>query len=230
MKRIALTVFLGVGLLFFAFAAVLVSAAAAQPAAPLRVIIFPGGSNWPLWVAQDKGFLAREKLAMELTPTPGSVFQLTNLIAGKFDIAMTAIDNVIAYDEGQGEVAVPGTPDLFAFMGGNNAFLSLYALPEIRGYEDLRGKELSVDAVTTGFAFVLQEMLAAKGLGDGDYKLAPAGGTLQRWEALQKKQHAGTMLNTPFDLLASAAGFKSLGRAIDLLSRYEALVGATRRN
>ncbi len=111
MKRRALQIFLGIGVLFLA------SAAAAQPAATLRVIVFPGGSNWPLWVAQDQGFLAREKLAIEITPTPGSVFQLTNLIAGKFDIALTAIDNVIAYDERQGEVAVPGTPDLFAFMG-----------------------------------------------------------------------------------------------------------------
>ena len=38
-----------------------------------------------------------------LTPTPNSVFQLTNLIDGKFDIAMTAIDNVVAYNENQGE-------------------------------------------------------------------------------------------------------------------------------
>ena len=25
---------------------------------PLEVILFPGGSNWPMWVAQDKGFFA----------------------------------------------------------------------------------------------------------------------------------------------------------------------------
>jgi ABC-type nitrate/sulfonate/bicarbonate transport system substrate-binding protein len=202
----------------------------AQPTTTLKVIVFPGGQNLPLWVAQEKGFLARERLAMEITPTPGSVYQLTNMIAGKFDIAMTAIDNLIAYDEGQGEVSVPGTPDLFAFMGGNNAFLSLYALPDVRTYGDLRGKELAVDAVTTGFAFVLQEMLAAHGLNEGDYKLVPSGGTLQRWEALQKKQYAATLLNTPFDLFATAAGFKSLGRAIEVLHRYEALVGGARRS
>ena len=223
MKRTGVLALLVVGLLCLA------SAALAQPATTLKVIVFPGGQNWPLWVAQDKGFLARERLAMEITPTPGSVFQLTNMIAGKFDIAMTAIDNLIAYDEGQGEVPVPGTPDLFAFMGGNHLFLSLHVLPEIKNYEDLRGKELAVDAVTTGFAFVLQEMLAAHGLKEGDYKLPPAGGTLQRWEALQKKQYAGTLLNTPFDLFATAAGFKSLGRGIDLLRHYEASVGGARR-
>jgi ABC-type nitrate/sulfonate/bicarbonate transport system substrate-binding protein len=224
MKWIGVSALLGVSLLSVA------PGASGQGAPTVRVIVFPGGSNWPIWVAQDKGFLARERLAVEITATPGSVFQLTNLIAGKFDIAMTAIDNVIAYDEGQGEVPVPGTPDLFAFMGGNHSFLSLYVLPEIQTYGDLRNKELAVDAVTTGFAFVLQEMLAANGLQDDDYKLVPAGGTSRRWEALKKKQHAGTLLNTPFDLLASAAGFRSLGRAIDSLHRYEGLVGAARRS
>ena len=230
MKRLIVHVLVGAGVLALAAGVLAQPATPSPPATTLRLISFPGGSNWPIWVAQDKGFLAREGLALEITPTPGSVFQMTNLIAGKFDIALTAIDNLVAYDEGQGEVPVPGTPDLFAFMGGNNSFLSLYVLPEIRSYGDLRGKELAVDAVSTGFAFVLQDMLAANGLKDGDYKLVPAGGTLQRWEALQKKQHAATLLNTPFDLLASAAGFKSLGRAIDLLHHYEGGVGAARRS
>ena len=38
---------------------------------------------------------------------------------------MTAIDNVVAYQEGQGEAKIPDDPDLFAFMGADNGFLSL---------------------------------------------------------------------------------------------------------
>jgi hypothetical protein len=70
------------------------------------VIVFPGGFNWPIWVAQDNGYFARGGIEVELTNTPNSVFQLINLIDGKFDIAMTAIDNVVAYMEGQGEAPV----------------------------------------------------------------------------------------------------------------------------
>src|SRR3989442_1409505 len=135
----------------------------------LQVIVFPGGFNWPIWAAQERGFFARDGLEAELTPTPSSVFQLTNLIEGKFDIGMTAIDNVIAYQEGQGEAPVSGTPDLFAFMGGDNGFLRLVVQPEITGYGELRGKALSVDALTTGYAFVLRKMLERGGLRDGDY-------------------------------------------------------------
>src|SRR5260221_11907708 len=72
------------------------------PPKPVNLIVFPGGFNWPVWVAQEKGLFAKNGIEVRITPTPSSVFQLTNLIDGKFDIAMTAIDNLIAYREGQG--------------------------------------------------------------------------------------------------------------------------------
>jgi ABC-type nitrate/sulfonate/bicarbonate transport system substrate-binding protein len=202
----------------------------AQTPAPLQVIVFPGGFNWPIWAAQDKGLFAREGLDVKLTPTPSSVFQLTNLIEGKFDIGMTAIDNVIAYQEGQGEAPVAGTPDLFAFMGGDNGFLRLVVQPEIGSYADLKGKELSVDALTTGYAFVLRRMLERGGLKEGEFTLVRAGGVLQRWEALKEKKHAGTLLITPFEIIAESLGFRRLGNAVDALGRYQGLVGAARRS
>jgi ABC-type nitrate/sulfonate/bicarbonate transport system substrate-binding protein len=75
-------------------------AALGQNLEPVSVIVFPGGFNWPIWVAQEKGYFAKGGIEVKLTPTPNSVFQLTGLIEGKFDIAATAIDNVIAYMEG----------------------------------------------------------------------------------------------------------------------------------
>jgi hypothetical protein len=44
---------------------------------PLELITFPGGFNWPVWVAQDKGLFAKNGVAVKVTPTPNSVFQLT---------------------------------------------------------------------------------------------------------------------------------------------------------
>lgn len=204
--------------------------ARADIAAVVNVIVFPGGFNWPIWAAQEKGYFTREGIKVNLTPTPSSVFQLQNLIEGKFDIGMTAFDNVVAYQEGQGEAQVSVTPDLFVFMGGDNGFLRLVTVPEVKSYADLRGKELSVDALTTGYAFVLQKMLQANGLERGHYSLVRAGGVLQRWEALREKKHAGTMLITPFEILAESMGFHRLGNAVDVLGRYQGLVGATRRS
>lgn len=204
--------------------------AGAQTPKRLELIVFAGGFNWPIWAAQTQGYFAQNGVEVHLTPTPGSEFQLKSLIEGKFDLGMTAIDNVIAYQEGQGEAKVEVKPDLFAFMGGDNGFLRLVTVPEVKTYADLKGKVLTVDARTTGYAFVLEKMLQKGGLKDSDYNLVKAGGVLARFEDLMQQKHAGTLLLSPFEVPAQAKGFTLLGSAIDVLGHYQGLVGATRRS
>lgn len=220
-----------------ALGAALAAPALAQPVSsqgdaaprPVKVIVFPGGFNWPIWVGQEKGFFARHGVRVNVTPTPNSVFQLTGLIDGRFDVAMTAVDNVIAYMEGQGEAPTERRPDLAVFVGGDNGFLKLVAVPEVARVEELRGKELSVDAMTTGYAFVLRKLLQGHGLRDEDVRYVRAGGVLQRFEALLEKRHAATMLISPFEALAEARGFRVLADAATAFGHYQGLVGAARR-
>jgi ABC-type nitrate/sulfonate/bicarbonate transport system substrate-binding protein len=195
---------------------------------PLKVIVFPGGFNWPIWVAQEKGLFKDNGVAVELTPTPSSVFQLVGLIDGKFDIATTAIDNLIAYREGQGEEPRLG-PDLIAVMGGDHGFLKLVTVPEVKTFADLRGKTVSVDARTTGYAFVLFEILDRNGLREPDYAVERAGGVLQRFQALMEKKHAGTLLLSPFEVQAEARGFNTLAIALRVLGEYQGLVAGVRQ-
>jgi ABC-type nitrate/sulfonate/bicarbonate transport system substrate-binding protein len=196
----------------------------------MEVIVFAGGFNWPIWAAQKQGYFAANGVNVHLTPTPGSEYQLKNLIEGKFDFAMTAIDNVVAYTEGQGEAPVEVKPDLVVVMGGDNGFLRLVTAPDIKTYAALKGKELTVDARTTGYAFVLEKMLQKGGLSDRDYTLVKAGGVLARFEDLMQQKHAGTLLLSPFEVPAQAKGFTLLGSAIDVFGHYQGLVGATRRD
>ena len=194
----------------FVGAAAVVSCAAtwphvarAQTLRKLRVIAFPGGGNgWPIWIAQRQGFFAREGLEVELTPTSGSVYQMTHLIARDFDIAHTAMDNVVAYTEGVGEVALAGSKPLVAIMGGDNGFLHVLARPQYKSYADLRGKRLGVDALGTGFAFVLRKMLLVNGEIDG------------------------TISSTPFDIQGEAAGLQVFPAAIGSLQHYQGYVAA----
>ncbi|ROZ79814.1 ABC transporter substrate-binding protein [Ramlibacter sp. WS9] len=196
---------------------------------PLRVVAFPGGSNWPLWVAMDKGFFAAEKLKVSITPTPDSTFQMKGLINGDFDVAITAMDNVIAYREGQGAAGVIG-PDLVAVMGLDPGWLRVVADPQIRSYAALRGKVVAVDALTTGYAFALLEMLERNGLVLGrDYEVAPAGGAMQRYESLLQRKYAASLLLAPFDLLAQQQGFNVLGKADEVLGPYQGAVAAVRQ-
>lgn len=196
----------------------------------LSVIVFPGGFNLPIWAAERQGFFEANGVRVVLTPTPSSTFQMQGLAEGRFDIAMTAFDNVVAYQEGQGEVEIPPNPDLFAFMGSDNGFLSVIAAKNVRSFADLKGKKLSVDALTTGYAFVLRELLARNGVKESDVTFEKAGGGLQRFQAILKGEHAATVTVTPFDLLAALQGHPQLARAIDVLGSYQGVVAATRRS
>lgn len=205
------------------------TAAPQQPPRELKVIVFPGGFNWPLWVGQSQGFFTRNGVDVKLTPTPNSTFQLTGLVKGDFDIAITAIDNLVAYREGQGAPGVDGR-DLVAIMGGDNGFLRLTAQANVQSIADLRGKDVSVDALTTGYAFVLLEVLERNGLVlNRDYRTPPAGGVLQRYEQLIAGKHAATMLISPFEVLAQERGLRVLADASAALGSYQGLVGGVRR-
>jgi ABC-type nitrate/sulfonate/bicarbonate transport system substrate-binding protein len=204
--------------------------AQAKPLGEITVNVFPGGFNWPSYAAEAKGFFAQQGIEVRLQGTTGSVAQMTGLSKGSFDIAMTAIDNIVAYVEGEGEAPIGPQPDFVAVMGSDSSFLSLVAAPDVKTYEDLRGKTLSVDARTTGYAFVLYDMLERKGLKQSDYKIETAGGMVQRWEALQKHAQVATLFSAPFNILARNQGFNQIATATDVLGAYQGNVAATRRS
>ncbi len=151
--------------------------------APFKVVAFAGASNWPFWVGQEKGFFKQAGLDVSLEITPNSVELARNLHHGRYDLALTSVDNVVAYVEGQGEADLGGPADFVAIFGVDNGLLSVMAVPEVKSFADLKGKTLSVDALTTGFAFVLRELLLRNGLGEGDVQIVRVGGGAQRLEA-----------------------------------------------
>ena len=206
--------------------------AAAQPAraplAPVRVISFDGGWNLPLWAAQRQGYLAANGIAVQVSYTPNSGFLVSSLFEGRNDIALALIDNVVAYQEGQGEAKIPDNPDLVVFMGGDGGYLSVVAQPGVKSFADLKGQTLSVDAMTTGAAFVLRELVARNGLGDADVKYERAGGTDSRYRDLMAGKHSATLLRTPFEVLARNRGYNVLATA-EALGAYQGTAGFTRR-
>jgi len=196
----------------------------------VRVMVFPGGANLPLWVAEEKGFNSRAGLEVALTPTPNSVALVRALMSGEQDIALSAFDNVVAYQEGQGEVKLDQAPDLFAFMAFSRGTLRLVVRPEVQSYAELRGKTLGVDAISTGYSMALVKLLQLGGLQPGDYRLESIGGTATRAEALMQGRIAGTMITSPLELAPEAQGCRRLANAVDVLGPYQTIVGAARRS
>jgi ABC-type nitrate/sulfonate/bicarbonate transport system substrate-binding protein len=213
-----------------AAALALARSALAQGPSEVTVNVFPGGFNWGIYVAQERGLFEKNGIRVTVQATPGSVAQMTGLSEGKFDIAMTAVDNIVAYVEGQGEAPIGPQPEFFAFMGSDTGFLSLVTAPGVKTLADLKGRTLSVDALTTGSAFVLIDMLRRSGLADGDDPVAEVGGVVPRFTALRERKQDGTMLSTPYNILAKAEGFTQLATATKVIGHYQGNVAAARRS
>ena len=217
-------------LLRLAALAFAIAAAAFARAEPLRVMGFGGSSNWALFAGEEQGYFRREGLEVDLLSAPGSAEQMRRLMDGRVDIALTALDNVVAYREGQAAAPEGADRDIVAVFGVNRGGRStLVAAPRIAAIAQLEGEPIGVDALATGYAFVLEEMLARAGLAPDRYRLVSVGGGRARWRALRGGKIAAALLNAPLDAAAQAAGFRALASSVDVFPRYQGSVGAVRR-
>jgi ABC-type nitrate/sulfonate/bicarbonate transport system substrate-binding protein len=194
----------------------------------IKVIAFPGAPNLPVFAALEHGYFSEQGIAVALSTTPSSVSQIERFHAGEFDIAFTAFDNVVAYCEGMGPVELKGTPEFRVIMGATQIELSAIVAPEIKKAEDLIGKTLALDAVGTGFAFVLYAMLEELGLSINDYGRVAVGATPERWKSIKDGVHAGTITIEPFTSIAAAAGFRVLRKSTETFPTYQGGIAAAR--
>jgi ABC-type nitrate/sulfonate/bicarbonate transport system substrate-binding protein len=142
-------------------AALTAGSAGAQTA--LTLATFAGSSNLPVWLALDKGYFAKEGLAVTQEVVQGSTPEILGLMAGKYQIGTTAFDNAIAIAEGQGDIKPEGY-DVVAIMGVHSGMNSIVTRPEIKSFQDLRGKPVASDALTSGYGLMLFRILEKNGL------------------------------------------------------------------
>jgi ABC-type nitrate/sulfonate/bicarbonate transport system substrate-binding protein len=196
---------------------------------PLRVIAFDGGWNLPVWAAQRQGFFEANGVSVTIAWTPSSAYLITALLDGRYDIALAGIDNLVAYQEGQGEAKIPDNPDLFAFLGNDGGFASIASAPAVKSFAELKGRTVAVDAMTTGYAFVVREILARNGIAETDVTYVRAGGTANRYRDLLAGKQDATLLRTPFELLVRERGYNVLATA-ESLGAYQGTAGIARRS
>lgn len=201
----------------------------AQGATPIRMIGFGGATNLPAWVALDKGMFAKEGLAVTLDKTAGSKDQMQDVMSGKYEFVTTAFDNIVAYTDGEGAVKFPDF-DLKAILGVHSGLNSVVARPEIKTYADLRGKTVAVDAVSSGYATVLYEILKRKGLTDKDYKIIAVGATDGRMAALEDGRAQVGIISSPQDIQLQKKGFNILDDAAAALGDSQGSVYAVRQS
>lgn len=187
----------------------------------INLVAFPGAPNLPIFAAIENGYFESFDLDIKLETTTSSVWQMKSLLNNEFQIAATAVDNVVAYQENQGAVSFDFDPDLFIVMGASQVELSLIAAPNITSINDLRGKSLALDALATGFAFVLYRMLEIGGLKKPDCEYIPVGATPQRWESVKAGLHSATLTIEPFTSIAISQGYNVLSTSTNIFDHYQ---------
>jgi ABC-type nitrate/sulfonate/bicarbonate transport system substrate-binding protein len=186
--------------------------AAAQTVA-LKVMVFPGLANLPLFSAQANGFFERRGLAVEIINTPNSDVLRNGLAAGNHQLVVAGVDNAVAMAEDGHDIGI--------LIGGDSAFNAMYAKPDIRSWAELRGKTLIVDSPRTAYAIAGFRMLELNGLPRGSYQVRQTGGTFARYELMFNDPTAhASMLNPPFSLSAEDRGLTRLGAITEVLGPY----------
>jgi len=192
----------------------------AAPGAAQEKVRFPVGASskafgyGPLWLAQKIGFYEREGLDAQIVVMRGTPITIQALTTESIYVANAGTDGIIgAIDRGL---------DL-AMIGSllNNLSMSLVAAKPYKTFEDLRGKTIGSQTITTGTGFALRLVLRAHGLEyPRDYQILNVGGVSDRYVALQTGQIAATPLSVPLDISAKQQGFNVLGYFADDLPNY----------
>lgn len=186
----------------------------------LRINTF--GRLAPHEAAVARGFYTAEDLEVEHTATTASKTQMGELKDGVWNFVHTHADNVFWWNEDNDAdllivMALPAEPNLILVVG-----------PEIKSYEDLRGKTIAADAAESGFVTSLRVMLQEHGLtNEGtDYRFDEIGAN--RVDPMRAGRYVASMLNTGAERALADQGFHVLDAITRLYTRYANIATARR--
>ena len=161
-------------------------------------------SHVPLWVAQEKGFLAKNSLAPELIFFSAGTTATQALVAGDLDVLLTSVPNVVNSRFGGGDTVM--------IMTIIPTFIDhIIAAPNITSPEQLKGKIGGVNRQGTVSEMGLRLALRRLGIDpEKDTKIISSGGNPERLAAISKGIVHFTIMNEPFLKEAEKLGFRDL--------------------
>src|SRR5437660_3314877 len=161
-------------------------------------------SHTPLWVAQEKGFLAKQGLLAEAIFFGAGPPAMQALVAGDLDIVVTSAPNVVN--------PRLGGADTVMILSIIPTFIDhIISAPSITSPEQLRGKIGSVNRFGSISEMGLRLSLRRLGIDpDKDVRIVPAGGNPERLAAISKGIAQFTIMNEPFIKEAERLGFRDL--------------------
>jgi ABC-type nitrate/sulfonate/bicarbonate transport system substrate-binding protein len=134
-------------------------------------------AQWPIWVAEQKGFFRNVKVFPKLIPFQSSASSLQALAEKAIVLCSLPVLPVAqAIERGLPIKIVAGTIKPIYLIAAHQ---------EVRNLNDLKGKKIAFASLRTESTAMAETMLAAKGLKKGDYGQVQTGGSAPTVAALQ---------------------------------------------
>jgi ABC-type nitrate/sulfonate/bicarbonate transport system substrate-binding protein len=180
-------------------------------------------ADWPVFVAEQEGFFAREKIKVDsLYVSPANI--TGSLIGGAFDIALVpAYQLVLSVQKGAGLVAVG--------QGLDPAPYFLMAPASIKTFADLKGKTIAAATPGDVYTYVLKDVLRKGGIDpDKDVTFIYGNNSNQRMAALLNGAISAGLQLPPETGMLAERGFHSLAFFPDYYKRLTLSLTAVRRD
>ena len=177
-----------------------------------------------LFVAEKKGYLAREDIKLQFVPIAGGTDKMVAaVVRGTVDVAHTSTPYLIS-------AVLAGSPSVAIAGEVANPVYSLMVRPEIASYADLKGKTIGLSIAADTISISMRKLLALKGLGEHDYAVKELVGTPVRFDCLERGECAGVPLGQPNDFEAIKQGFRRLGDSTEAVPALQFQVIAARHD
>jgi NitT/TauT family transport system substrate-binding protein len=175
----------------------------------LRVGSLITGEFSQAYIAQKKGFFEKHGLAVELIYFQGGSQVIQAMLGGDVPLTVTAGP--------EGVVAKLQGADI-ALLAANNPtmFFTLFASPEIKHVNDLKGKKAGVSRFGSSSDFCIRYIFKSAGLAESDVTIVQIGDNPSRLVALKTNAIQATVFTTPNTVRARKAGFVPLVDAYKL--------------
>ena len=164
--------------------------------------LVPSGA--PFWIAHELGLFEKEGLLVKLIYINASPLVVAAVLAGDIQVSLAGVSAIVAaHARGSDVVAVAGAV--------NKINVSIYALPEIKKPEELRGKRMGITRFGGLYDFSANYALKKWGLQPGkDVALIQISDASSLMSALAGNSIQAATLQPPSTIRAAQSGYREL--------------------
>ena len=196
-----------------AISVVAVCSAAAQD----KIVIGTVGSGntleWPLYIAEKKGYFDQEKFALEWVGVQSSAAVMQQLAAGSLNLGTTGLADALRAPD-------KGAPTRLLRIGVAVSPYEAVGARTVKSWIDLRKKTVMIGGAKDITRVYFEDIAKPNGLAPGEYDYVFAGSTAARFSALTSGSVAATILFPPFNFLAVRDGYTRLGLSADYTKNF----------